>query len=146
MRIQQYLSEGYSATHLKELLNTTYNTIRRYAVGDPYKLCRFPQNGARTINIENYREEIIEYLRSNMMIKDIYAKITENGYNGKHTQVKKYCKKLVAKHGIKHSSRKNSVEVVIDKNRKNDVHYISSRDILIFSIYGIFSFGDIFFS
>ena len=29
-----------------------------------------------------------------------------------------------------YSPRKNSVGVVIDKNRKNDVHYISSRDIL----------------
>lgn len=130
VRIQEYLSQGYSAAKIKELLNTTYNTIRRYATGDPYKLCRFPQNGARTINIEDYREEIMEYLHSNMMIKDIYAKITENGYNGKHTQVKVYCKNLAVKHGIEYSSRKNSVGVVIAKNKKSDVHYISSRDVL----------------
>ena len=130
VRIQQYLSEGYSAMRIKELLNTTYNTIRRYATGDPYKLCRFPQNGARTINIENYREEIMDYLRCNMMTKDIYAKITENGYNGKYTQVKVYCKKLADKHGIQRSTRKNSVGVVIDKSKKSNVRYISSRDIL----------------
>jgi transposase len=74
VRIQKYFSQGYSATRIKDLMNTTYNTIRRYAAGDPYKLCRF--NFPKTVNYEEYREEIIECLKQNMTYKDICAKIT----------------------------------------------------------------------
>jgi transposase len=63
------------------------------------------------------------------MYKDIYAKITADGYNGKLTQVKQYCHKLIAELGIEHNSRKNSVGVTVKRNQKPDAHCIKKSDI-----------------
>jgi len=129
VRIQTYLAQGYSPTTIRVLLQTTYNRIRRYATGDPYKMCCFDRIGVKRVNYEDYREDIINYLRHNISFKDICARITVDGYNGKPTQVKKYCHKLIAELGIEHTSKKNSAGVYIKKNQKIDVHYVSSRDI-----------------
>jgi len=65
-----------------------------------------------------------------MQYKEIYALIKNDGYNGKHTQVKLYCHKLIEELGIKHISKRNSVGVYIKENQEVCVHYVSSRDVL----------------
>jgi len=97
--------------------------------GDPYKLCRFDTSGMKTVNYEDYREDIIGYLRQNLPFKDIYAKITEDGYNGKLTQVRKYCHKLLTDLGIEYNSKKNSVGVTVKKNQKFDTHCVKKSDL-----------------
>ena len=123
------MSEGYSATNIKDLLNTTYNTIRKYAKGDPYKLCRINSDGMKKVNCERYREDIISYLRQNMTYKAICVKITADGYNGKLTQVRKYCHKLIAELEIEHNARKNNAGVFIKENQSFDIHCVSKSDI-----------------
>jgi len=127
--IQKYLADGYAPGKIRDLLQITYNTIRRYAKGDPYKLCRFNISGMIRVNYEFYRDEIINYLHQNMMFQDICDRITANGYNGKLTQVRKYCHKLIAELGIEYNSRKNSVGVTVKKDQTFDVHYVSKSDI-----------------
>jgi len=39
--IHRLLSEGFAPVEIKEMLQTTYFRIQRYATGDPYKLCSF---------------------------------------------------------------------------------------------------------
>jgi len=129
VRIQTYLSQGYSATVIKDMLHTTYFRVRRYAKGDPYKLCRFPSIKHHRVNYEHYREDIINYLQQNMQYKEIYARIKDDGYTGKHTQVKLYCHKLILELGIKHISKRNSVGVPIKEKQEINVHYVSSRDV-----------------
>jgi len=53
--------------------------IRRYATGDPYKMCCFDRNVVKRVNYEDYREDIINYLRHNISFKDICARITVDG-------------------------------------------------------------------
>ena len=83
----------------------------------------------KTVNYENYREDIIGYLRQNMMYSDICAKITADGYNGKLTQVRKYCHKLISDLGIEYNSKKNSVGITVKQNQKLDAHCIKKSDI-----------------
>lgn len=64
-----------------------------------------------------------------MTYKEICDKITEEGYNGKLTQVRKYCHKLIDELEIEHNPRKNSVGVQIKKNQKFDIHCVSKSDI-----------------
>ena len=135
--IQRYLSEGYSPKTIRGLLRTTYNRIRRYAKGDPYKMCRFNKDGMKKVNYEHYREDIVNYLRHNISFKDICARITADGYNGKLTQVKKYCHKLIAELGIEHTSKKNTAGVYIKKDQKTSIHYVSSGTIFKFLWSGI---------
>jgi hypothetical protein len=127
--IQKYLAEGYAPVNIKELLHTTYYTIRRYAKGDPYKLCRINTAGMKKVNYERYREDIVGYLQQNMKYEEICEKITVDGYNGKLTQIKNYCRKLIAELGIEHNARKNSAGVFIKKNQTFDVHCVSKSDI-----------------
>lgn len=129
VQIQKHLANGYTQTSVIGLMKLTHNTIRKYAKGDPYKLCRFDVSGMKTVNYEDYREDIIGYLRQNMMYSDICAKITADGYNGKLTQVRKYCHKLISDLGIEYNSKKNSVGAAVKKNRKLDSHCIKKSDI-----------------
>jgi transposase len=111
-------------------MKLTHNTIRKYAKGDPYKLCRFDISGMKTVNYENYREDIIGYLRQNLTYADICAKITADGYNGKLTQARKYCHKLIAELSIEYNSRKNFVGAAVKHNQKFDAHCIKKSELL----------------
>jgi len=83
----------------------------------------------KTVNYEIYREDIIRYLQQNMKYTDICAKIMADGYNGKMTQVRKYCHKLIGELGIKYNSRKNSTGVHIKENQKIDAHCIKKSEL-----------------
>jgi hypothetical protein len=110
-------------------MKLTHNTIRKYAKGDPYKLCRFDISGMKTVNYENYREDIIGYLRKNMTYADICAKITADGYNGKLTQARKYCHKLIAELGIEYNSKTNLVGATVNQNQKIHAHCIKKSEL-----------------
>jgi len=111
-------------------MKLTHNTIRKYAKGDPYKLCRFDISGMKTVNYESYREDIIGYLQQNMTYADICAKITADGYNGKLTQARKYCHKLIVELGIEYNSKKNFVGAAVKQNQKFDTHCIKKSELL----------------
>jgi len=110
-------------------MKLTHNTISKYAKGDPYKLCQFDTSGMKTVNYENYREDIIGYLRQSMTYTNIYARIRADGYNGKLTQVRKYCHKMIAELGIEYNSRKNSIGAIVKKNQELDVCCIKKSEL-----------------
>ena len=130
VKIQDYYAQGYTQASIIKLMKLTHNTIGKYAKGDPHKLCQFDTSGMKTVNYESYRDDIIGYLRQNLAYTDICAKITANGYNGKMTQVRKYCHKLITEFSIEYNSRKNSVGATVKENQKFDVHCIKKSDLL----------------
>jgi len=129
VQIQEYYAQGYTQASIIKLMKMNHNTINRYKQGDPYKLCRFDSCGMKTVNYENYREDIIEYLQTNMPFTVIYEKVKISGYNGKLTQIRQYCHKLIGDLGIGYNSRKNSNGVAIKKNQKFDIHCIKKSDL-----------------
>jgi len=129
VRIRKYLEEGYTADRICAMLHTTHNRIRRYATGDPDKLCRFNRGTRKRLNYDKYREEIIGYLRENMSYTAICAQIMSEGYNGKIDQLRKYCQKLIVELCIEHNSRKNPAGVYIKKGQESKVHYVTSKEI-----------------
>lgn len=129
MQIQEYYAQGYTQASIIRLMKMNHNTINRYKQGLPYKLCRFNSSGMKTVNYENYREDIIGYLRTNMPFTVIYEKVKAVGYNGKLTQISKYCHRLIDDLSIEYNSRKNSNGVTIKKNQEFDAHCIKKSDL-----------------
>jgi hypothetical protein len=128
--IQGYLSEGYTATMLCGLLHTTYNRIRRYAVGNPYELCQFQNNNVpKTVNTAKYREQIIELLKENMPFNKMHELIVEMGGDAKLTAFKQYCHELIDELGLDYNSKKNSTGVSVKKDQSLDFHYVSKKDV-----------------
>jgi transposase len=127
--IQKLLAEGYASVQIKEMLNTTYNRIRRYATGDPFKLCRF--GGDRTSEADRYKEAIIALLTQNVSFKHALGQISAQGYHGKRTAFEVYCRKLIAEHGILYTPRRNAAGAQAAPNRTNPViHYVSKTDFM----------------
>ena len=129
VKIQEYYAQGYTQVSIIKLMKLTHNTVGKYAKGDPYKLCRLDTSGMKTVNYERYREDIINYLNQNMTFKDIGAKITADGYNGKMTQVRKYCHKLIGELGIEYNSKTNYVGATVRENQKFDTHCIKKSEL-----------------
>ena len=65
-----------------------------------------------------------------MTYANIYAKITADGYNGKLTQARQYCHKLIAELGIEYNSKKNFVGAAVKQNQKIDTHCIKKSELL----------------
>jgi len=129
VKIQDYYAQGYTQASIIKQMKLTHNTVGKYAKGDPYKLCQSDTSGIKTVNYENYRDDIIGYLRQNLTYVNICAKITADGYNGKLTQVRKYCHKLIADLGIEYNSRKNFVGATVKQNQKFDAHCIKKSEL-----------------
>ena len=131
--IQRYLSEGYTPTTIRGLLHTTYNRIRRYAKGDPYKMCQFHINNTpRTVNTPKYRAEIIALLEQNLPFNKIHKLIAGAGCNAKFTAFREYCHKLINELKLEYHSKKNSIGVYVKKNQRVNVHYVSKKDVFKF--------------
>ncbi|MCL2164337.1 MAG: hypothetical protein FWH55_08095 [Oscillospiraceae bacterium] len=79
--IQSLLKEGFAPVQVKEMLQTTYNSIRRYATGDPEKLCRFGR--ATPSELDSYQAEIIQLLQQNMPKNKALEQIQGLGYQGR---------------------------------------------------------------
>lgn len=122
------MAEGYPPVEIKDLLKTTYFRIRRYATGDPYKLCQF--NSSRQSGIDKYRDEIIVLLNQNAPFNKALTKITELGYQGKRRAFEDYCKKLLLELGIEYKSRRNAADVAVDPAlKKPSCHYVSKSEL-----------------
>jgi len=126
--IQGMLSEGYAPVRIKEMLHTTYNKIRRYASGDPLKLCRF--DGSRVSEAERYNKEIMDLLSKNTTFKQAREEIASLGYSGQRTAFEAYCRKLIAEAGIIYTPKRNSAGVPIKTQGKPVKRYVHRKDIL----------------
>ncbi|GHU72041.1 hypothetical protein FACS1894184_19540 [Clostridia bacterium] len=113
--IQQYLEDGYPPVKIKDILQTTYFRIRRYATGDPLKLCRFDRCEPKALDA--YRNEIEILLRNNTKFKDALSEITKLGFTGKRTAFEEYCRKMIQQLGLQYTPRKNNEGVPIQQNR-----------------------------
>jgi len=121
------LAEGYAPVQIKEILHTTYYRIRRYATGDPFRLCRFAGNGSSEVS--QYKEAIIGLLMQNISKKHALEQITALGYRGKRTAFEVYCRKLIAELGISYMPRRNAAGTPVDLNQSKPVqHYVSKSD------------------
>ena len=127
VRIQTMLADGYAPVQIKELLHTTYFRIRRYATGDPSKLCRF--QGERESEAGRYKNTIIELLSKNTLKKQILDQVSALGYRGKRTAFEAYCRKLISELGIPYMPRRNAVGMQVHPNPAKPVqHYVSASD------------------
>jgi hypothetical protein len=125
--IQGYLAQGYAPKQIRGLMHTSYARIRRYATGNAYNMCRFNKPGSSVF--DKYRTEIIELLNQNLPKTEILEKITTLGYTGKMTAIKDYCYKLIVELQIQYTPKKNTIGVIVPKNQKPDVHYVTRQDI-----------------
>ena len=126
VRIQTMLTEGYAPVQIKELLHTSYFRIRRYATGDPLKLCRFDAGG-RVSEADQYRHEIITLLTQNMLFKQALEHVSALGYRGKKTAFCKYCRNLIIEQEIPYKPRRNAAGAQIDPDLKKPVHHHVSK-------------------
>lgn len=114
---------------IKKLMNTTYFRIRRYAVGDPEKLCRF--GGERVSEADRYKNEIIDLLTKNISLKQTLEQISLLGYKGKRTAFEAYCRRLVSELDIKYMPKQNLAGVTISlSSSEPEVRYVSKADVL----------------
>lgn len=127
VQIQDYLAQGFSATSIRNIMKTTFNRIRRYAMGDPDKMCRY-RSGPSESKFEPYRQQIIDGLKQNLIRKDILAQITNMGATGKLSAFNEYCNKIIGEVDIDVYSL-NAAGIKIDKSKKAKVHYISSSEV-----------------
>jgi hypothetical protein len=128
VNIQNMLSEGYAPVRIKEILNTTYHRIRRYATGDPAMLCRFSHGGTSMAGL--YDDVIIPLPQSNIPKSQIMEQITGLGYQGKRSAFEAHCRKLVLQLGIDYQPKRNASGTAIDPKKKASMmHYISRSDL-----------------
>jgi len=125
--IQKLLSEGYAPGQIKEMLHTSYTRIKRYAIGDPLKMCRFDKLGCS--QLDKYRTDIIELLNQNVSKKKIFDDLTVKGYTGKITVLRDYCQKLINELQIDYTPRKNIIGVTVKPNQKPQIHYVTRQDV-----------------
>ena len=126
--LQVLLSEGYSPVQIKEMLHTTYFRIRRYATGDPDKLCRFGRIGHSIL--APYRREIISLLEQNCSFKQALEIVAKSGYPGKRTAFGDYCRKLIAELGLDYVPRRATTGLSVDARKvRPKHHYVSKSDV-----------------
>ena len=128
VRIQTMLAEGHAPVQIRRTLHTTYYRIRRYATGDPLKLCRF--QGDRSSEAGQYKDAIVGLLIQNVSKKHALEQITALGYRSKRTAFEEYCRKLIVEMGISYMPRRNAVGAYINPVQdKLAQHYISKSDV-----------------
>jgi len=122
------LAEGYAPVQIKEMLHTTYFTIRRYATGDPEKMCRFGSD--KPSELDKYRDEIISLLQENTPQRQALEKIWGMGYKGKRTAFGGYCRKLVAELEIPYAPRRMAGGQMTSRRAKPKKRYVSKALLL----------------
>ena len=131
MKIQEMLVDGYMPVEIKEILHTTYNRIRRYATGDPEKLCRF--GSGRVPDAEQYKKEIIAMLNANATLKYAHEQVVMSGYRGKRTAFQNYCRKLIKELDIQYTPRRSkAMNHTPPNSNKPKFHYVSKTKLLKF--------------
>lgn len=124
IEIQKLLRDGFAPAQIKEMLQTTYFRIRRYAAGDPYKLCLYPSKESAA---DRYKDEIIELLKLNTPFKQALVTISEKGYQGKRRAFEDYCKKLIAQLDIPYSPTRTAAGIRVSTKRIQPKHHYVSR-------------------
>ena len=119
---RQYKSKSYCIQHNFR--------VRRYATGDPFRLCRF--HGGRESKTSQYKDAIIGLLTKNVLKKHILEQITELGYRGKRTAFEAYCRGLIAELNIPYMPKRNAAGANINPNPEKQ----PQRYILSCGIYG----------
>jgi len=105
------------------MLHTTYYRIRRYATGDPEKLCRYGSNTPS--ELDNYQAEIIQLLEQNVPKNKALKQIHSLGYQGKRTAFEVYCRKLIAELNIPYCPKRSAAGAPINPKAKSSKHYLS---------------------
>jgi len=126
--IQGLLNQGYSASYIKKLFDTTYNSIRKYKTGDPDLLCRFPEKPGVSGLIDPYREFILDCLNRKMNFAAILREIHKTKTSVKRTAFNVYCRKLKAEYGI--NNKTNTIGRELVDAAANKTRYIKRKDIL----------------
>ena len=127
IEIQKLLHEGFAPVQIKEMLQTTYFRIRRYASGDPYKLSLYPHKQSAA---DRYKDEIIELLNQNTPFKQALVKISELGYQGKRRAFEDYCKKLITQLDIPYAPTRTASGIMVSTKRiQPKHHYVSRADV-----------------
>lgn len=126
-KIQELLNQGYSAGYIKDILGTTYNSIRRYKDGDPDLLCRFPEKDGVSGIIEPYKEFIVDCLSKKMTFAAILREINKTNSSVKPTAFNDYCRKIKEEYGI--NNRTNSIGKEVNHSLPK-VRYVKRKDIL----------------
>lgn len=129
IKIQALLLEGYAPVQIKEMLHTTYFRIRRYATGDPFKLCSF--GGNKESKGDHYREPIVNLLTQNVSLKYALEQVSALGYQGKRSAFEAYCRKLIFETGISYAPKRNAAGAPITPHpAPSTQHYVSKKEIL----------------
>lgn len=126
--IQNLLSEGYAPVQIREMLHTSYFRIRRYATGNPQKLCRF--GGNRPSELDQYRDEIIHLLWENTPQNRALETVWKLGYSGKRTAFGVYCRKLVADLEIPYAPRRTAAGTMTSERAIPEKRYVQKADVL----------------
>ncbi|WP_052292979.1 transposase [Desulfofarcimen acetoxidans] len=132
IKIQSYLSQGYSSKAICEMMHTTYRQIRKFSIGDPDILCcsnKLKSNSLCRSELDQYKNIILEQLALKAKIKSIYELILERGHTGKRTNFYDYCKKLIEKNDVAHPTNTNILDVKLNKNKPKG-HFIERNRIL----------------
>lgn len=127
--IQGLLADGYAPVEIKEMLHTTYYRIRRYATGDPGKLCRFGTE--RPTEAERYRNDILTLLERNTPFNRALEVVSAKGYGGKRTAFETYCRKLITETGLTYTPKRNAVGAhIVTKPSHPARRYVSRTEYL----------------
>ena len=111
------------------MLHTTFFRIRRYAKGDPLRLCRFGRDSNSMLDA--YQEEIERLLRENVSKKDALNRIMQLGYTGKRTAFEDYCRDMIKRLDINHTPRLNNAGVPVQpKTQKPQIEYVTKSELL----------------
>ena len=129
VNIQTMLAEGYAPVQIKEMLNTTYFRIRRYATGDPFMLCRLHESKEPEASL--YKDTIISLLTQNATLKIALEQVTALGFQGKRSAFEAYCRKLIIELGISYAPKRNVFGVMVNTIRSKPArHYVSKTDLI----------------
>ena len=131
IKIQGYLSQGYTSSAICKLLKTTSRQIRKFSRGDPDVLCRSNKSTSNSIHrshLDQYKPIILEQLALKAEIKSIYELLVEKGHTGKQSNFYDYCKKLAEKNGMDHTNV-NILGVKVNKDKLKG-HIVERNQIL----------------
>lgn len=132
IKIQSYLSQGYTSKSICEMMKTTYRQIKKFSIGGPDILCRANKSTSNAIHrshLDQYKPIILEQLALKAEIKSIYELLVERGHTGKCSNFYDYCKKLAEKNGMDHHTNVNILGVKLKKG-KPEGHFMERNRIL----------------
>ena len=118
LKVQTLLQQGYRPVDIRNQLGYDYRTIRKYAACNPDNLCRNPLKGQQKSSIlDPFAEIIFQKLKEGMVLTDIYAYISNDGYEGKRSNFYGCCKRLMEQYNLEYHTQKNIVGSPIHRKK-----------------------------